>query len=137
MPYHVRPMNVHVAQGSVAERIVLARAGQPAEPEVREPGMPSTPKHDLHYQQGKTIQNLTFTNFYIGGINSWNQSDIHSIDVALAAAMSDARLNNVMMQYFSNQPITSTFKPSQVLPPFSYHKVRLKIWSSNFAHRDS
>jgi len=33
----------------------------------------------------------------------------------LAAAMSDSRLNNVMMQYFNNQPITSTFKASQFL----------------------
>src|SRR5437879_4311834 len=115
MTQHVRPMNVHVAQGSPAERIARARAGlpggQPAEPEAIVPGMPSTPKHDLHYHQGKTIQNLAFTNFYVGGINSWNQSDTHSIDIALAAAMSDQSLNNVMMQYFNNQPITSTFNP--------------------------
>lgn len=120
MTQHVRPMNVHVAQGSLAERIVRARAGlpgdQPAEPEAQMPGMPSTPRHDLHYHQGKTIQNLTFTNFYVGGVNAWNQSDIQSIDLALAAAMSDQSLNNVMMQYFSNQPITSVFKPSQTLP---------------------
>jgi hypothetical protein len=120
MTQYVRPMNVHVAQGSIAERIVRARAGlpggQPAEPEAQVPGMPSTPRHDLHNHLGKTIQNLTFTNFYVGGINSWNQSDIRSIDVALVAAMSDQSLNNVMMQYFNNQPITSTFKPSQILP---------------------
>src|SRR5437763_11800546 len=113
MTQHVRPMNVHVAQGSLAERMIRARAGlpggQPAEPEAQVPGMPSTPRHDLHFHQGKTIQNLTFTNFYVGGINSWSQGDIQSIDIALAAAMSDQSLNNVMMQYFSNQPITSTF----------------------------
>src|SRR6516225_10189921 len=100
MTQYVRPMNVNVAQGSVAERIVRARAGlpgsQPAEPEAQVPAMPSTPKHDLQYHQGKTIQNLTFTNFYVGGTTSWNQGDMQSIDTALAAAMSDQHLNNVM-----------------------------------------
>jgi hypothetical protein len=120
MTQHTRPMNVHVAPGSPAEKIARARAGfpagEPAEPEARAPGMPSTPRHDLHFHQGTTIPHLTYTNFYVGGLNSWDQSDIQSIDRALAAAMSDQELNNVMMQYFSNQPITSIFKPSQVLP---------------------
>ncbi len=116
MTHYVRPMNVHVAKGSVAERIVRARSGLSIEPEVRVPGMPSTPKHDLHYHRGKTIQNLTFTNFYVGDSNSWNPNDLQSIDQALSAAMSDQSLNNVMMQYFNNQPVTSTFKPSQILP---------------------
>ena len=37
------------------------------------------------------------------------QSDVDSINQALAAAMADASLNNVIRQYFSNQPISTTF----------------------------
>lgn len=120
MAQHVRPMNVHVAPGSRAESIARSRAGLPggelSKPEAIVPGMPRTPGHDLHFHQGKTIPNLIFTNFYVGGVNSWSQSEMQSMDTSLAAAMSDQCLNNVMMQYFGNQPISSTFKPSQILP---------------------
>src|SRR5207245_8816598 len=34
----------------------------------------------------------------------------------LAAAISDQRLNNVMLQYFRGANITSTFQPSTILP---------------------
>jgi len=52
----------------------------------------------------------------VGNSGSWNQNDIKSIDSALAAAMSDKNLNNVMVQYFpEHDTITSTFKGSQVL----------------------
>src|SRR5947209_5460818 len=114
-----RPMNVVTAKGSKAEKSYRARAGLPAgaklQPEAIAPGLHPTPKHNLVFHGGKTIQNLTFTNFFVGGPNSWKTSDIQNIDKALAAAMSDKNLNNVMVQYFNNQPITSTFKPSQIL----------------------
>jgi hypothetical protein len=117
---HVHPMNVYVARDSSAEKTVRSRAGLPGgkllEPEVIAPGLRPTPAHDLHFHGGKTIQNLTFTNFYVGGSSAWDSNDIQSIDTALAAAMSDKDLNNVMMQYFHRQPITSTFVASQVLP---------------------
>ena len=64
---------------------------------------------------GKTIADLTFTNLFVGGSSSWQNSDIQNIDTALAAAMSDVDLNNVMMQYFGNRPISTTFMPSQIL----------------------
>jgi len=117
MAQNVRPMNVYVAPKSFAEEIARGRAGIPGiRPEAIAPGIQPSAAHDLQYNGGKTIQNLTFTNFYVGDTGSWNQSDIQSIDNALAAALSDQNLNNVMMQYFQNQAITSTFKPSQVLP---------------------
>jgi|GEM_PF-1698214 len=72
------------------------------------------PEYDLTYQGGKTITQLTFTIFYLGGDTHWQNQDRTSIDGALSAAMSDAHLNNVVQQYF-NQPITSTFRPSTVL----------------------
>jgi len=113
-------MNVYVAPGSTAEKAARVRSGlpvgEPPEPEALAPGLQPTPDQDLHFHGGKTIRNLNFTNFYVGGASSWNPNDIQFIDTALAAAMSDQDLNNVMMQYFHNQPITSTFTPSQVLP---------------------
>src|ERR1700694_3351497 len=120
MPAYAPPMNVFVAHGSFAEKTKRRHAGLPggplSEPEVIASGLHPQPAHDLHFHGGKTIGNLNFTNFYVGGSSSWNPNDIESIDTALAVAMSDQDLNNVMMQYFHNQPISSTFLPSHVLP---------------------
>ena len=107
-----RPMNVYVRRGSKAERAIRTRSGSLV-PEAIAPGVPPSPDHDLKYQGGKTIQNLRFMNFYLGG-DAWNQSDKLNIDKALAEAMSDQNLNNVMSQYFQN-PITSNFDGSQSL----------------------
>jgi hypothetical protein len=119
-PVKSRPMNVVVAKGSQAEKVFAERRGLPggeeAHPEIIVPGIPPRPAHDLRFHGGHTIANLTFTNLYVGAAQSWNQGDMQNIDAALSAAMSDVDLNNVMKQYFGNKPITSTFKPSQILP---------------------
>jgi hypothetical protein len=96
-----RPMNVAVAKGSKAEKAFLAKAALPEEalqPEVIAPGLQPTPKHNLIFHRGKTIQHLTYTNFFIGGQQAWQASDIKNIDRALAAALSDQQLNNVIVQ---------------------------------------
>lgn len=72
-------------------------------------GFNPTPGQDLKYRGGKTIRDLTFINLYIGGQNAWAAQDWQSIDHALAAAMADPQLNNVMVQYFGNQAISSRF----------------------------
>ncbi len=113
-PANFHPWNGVVAPGSPAEIALLRRWG--IEDRAIAKGVRPSPAHDLIYHGGKTIQNLTFTNLYVGGASAWSQNDIQNIDSALAAAMSDVDLNNVMMQYFNNQPITTTFRPSQVLP---------------------
>src|ERR1035441_8404124 len=118
---NVRPMNVHVAPRSSAEKAFRALAGlpgRPAQPEAIAPGIRPSPAHDLLFHGGKIIPNLTFKNFYVGGAQAWQLSDIQSIDQALAAAMSDQNLNNVMVQYFPGK-ITSTALPSEILfgPP--------------------
>ena len=110
-----RPMNIYVRRGSRAEEKYRAFGGVPGlEPEQRVPGIPSTPAHDLLFHGGRTIPDLTFTSFYVGA-DVWQHSDIQNIDRALAAAMGDPSLNNVMAQYFSRPP-TSAFKPSEKLP---------------------
>jgi hypothetical protein len=76
----------------------------------------SNPQFDLvNKENGRTISDLSFFNFYIGNPELWSKQDIISIDSSLAAAMSDKNLNNVMMQYFSGE-ITSTFRGSELLP---------------------
>ena len=110
---HRRPMNVYVRRGSKAEKTFRRHAGSPV-PTAIAPGVPPSPDHDLKYQGGKTIQNLRFTNFYVGG-DAWDAGDIANIDKALTEAMSDQDLNNVMVQYFPG-PITTSFDGSQPLP---------------------
>jgi hypothetical protein len=111
----IRPMNVYVAPQSPAEASIRSAVVMP-EPAVLAPGLPATPEHDLIYNGGRTITDLKFANFYVGDTSSWQASDVQSIDAALAAAMSDQDLNNVMVQYFPSGAITSTFLGSQVLP---------------------
>ena len=114
------PWNVIVAPGSPAEAESLAKAGQPprpdVSPEVIAGGIPRSPQHDLIFNGGKTIPHLTFTNLFVGGQAAWKAADIEQIDTALAAAMNDVRLNNVMAQYFPGQTLSSKFLPSRVLP---------------------
>jgi hypothetical protein len=108
-----RPFNVYVRRGSKAEKAFRRRA-KSAVPTVIAPGLPPSPDHDLKYQGGKTIQDLRFMNFYVGG-DAWDPGDIGNINQALGAAMSDQDLNNVMVQYFAGA-ITTTFDGSQTLP---------------------
>lgn len=76
--------------------------------------MPPTLAHDLIFHGGKTIKDLTYTNFYVGA-DAWDPSDIRNIDRALDAAMSEPTLNNVMAQYFTGVPTTRFVQP-QTLP---------------------
>jgi len=111
----VRPLRVFVGHGTKAEQGFHARKSMPT-PEAIAPGVAPAPAHDLIFHGGHTIADLVFTNFYIGGSGSWKASDIQNVDKALTAAMSDRQLNNVMSQYYPSGKITSTFKPSQILP---------------------
>lgn len=127
-----RPLNVSLAKGSRAERSFRKVAGLPAGlkriPADLASGFSPSPKEDLIFHGGKTIQNLTYTNFYIGGAAAWAGSDRANIDRALSAAMTDPHLDNVIRQYFKNAPITTAFRPSTILsvapkPKFSQGDV--------------
>lgn len=62
-----RPMNIHVEQGSQAERKYRAMAGLPdgdvALADVLAPGFKPTRSHDLIFHKGKTIRTLTLQTF--------------------------------------------------------------------------
>ncbi len=115
---YVRPLRVFVGRGTKAEKGFRSRVSMP-QPEAIAPGVTPSPIHDLIFHNGHTIQDLVYTNFYVGGSAAWKVSDIQNIDRALAAAMSDVDLNNVMSQYYSSGKISTTFRASQVLagPP--------------------
>jgi hypothetical protein len=125
-----RPMRVVVAPGSKAEAFCRKyRTGvHPGPVPVPESesiaaGFTPRPALDMNDFGGRIIRDLVFTNFFVGGAASWATSDISNIDKHLSAAMSDVRLNNVMVQYFRGAgAVSTTFKPSSVLtgaPPKS------------------
>ncbi len=107
-----RPLNVSFRHGSTAEKAFRSQAGIPLREEIA-PGIQPSRPHDLIFHGGKTIKDLDFANFYVGA-DAWPMGEMTDIDRALAAAMSDTNLNNVMVQYFKG-PITSTFKGSTAL----------------------
>ena len=135
-----RPLNVSFRRGSKAAKVYRDRAGLPGaealapETEVLAPGLPPTPSHDLHYHGGRTIANLHFRNYYVGA-DAWPKADMTNIDKALAAAMSDAHLNNVMSQYFPGN-ISSTFDGSKALsgpPPSTVSQTDIEAVVSSLA----
>lgn len=97
----------------------LAVVGADAESYVRRPllidAADSTSNDDLKFRGGKTIRDLKYVNLYISGDTQWAESDVKQIDASLSAAMRDQHLNNVLLQYFENQPISSTPLPSHPL----------------------
>jgi hypothetical protein len=82
---------------------------------ARAAGFPPEPRLNLRNFGGRTIEHLTFTNVYLGGTHAWDAADVRNIDWALAAAMSDRHLNNVLAQYWVDGAPTTAFKPSRFL----------------------
>src|SRR4051794_33254667 len=78
-------------------------------------GFPADPSLNMKRYPGRTIEDLTFTNVYVGGSAAWRLDDIAQIDWALPAAMEDTQLNNVLAQYFPDGTPTADFKPSRIL----------------------
>jgi hypothetical protein len=82
---------------------------------ARVAGFPADPTLNLERFTGRTIEQLTFTNVYLGGAAAWRSDDIQQLDWALPAAMQDSQLNNVLAQYFPDGKPTTAFKPSRIL----------------------
>ncbi len=97
-------MRIATAQASKAEARARERSG--IIPAALAPGLHATKAHDLIFHGGRTIQALSFFNYFVGGQASWAPADVTNINAALGAAMSDRNLNNVIQQYFHG-PVTS------------------------------
>ncbi|MFB9327713.1 hypothetical protein ACFFSY_17435 [Paenibacillus aurantiacus] len=78
-------------------------------------GRHPTPEQDLVFHGGKTIPHLSYLNFYVGGEKAWEKEEIQNIDNSLEAAMKDEHLNNVMVQYFQDGNISTTFIGSTIV----------------------
>jgi hypothetical protein len=95
------PLNVVLLPGSEA-----AAAYQSA---VLAPGFGPQPGLDLRFFGGKTLPHLRYTLVYVGG---WAVDARTQLDRALAGAMRDRGLNNVLAQYFPKTEVTTTFAGS-------------------------
>ncbi len=69
------------------------------------PGFATNTTLNLVYRGGRTLDDLQFTNVYLG---NWSSTDVSSIDAALGGALADSALNRVIQQYFQS-PVTSKF----------------------------
>ena len=102
--YTPQPMRIQVRPGSRAEDLyyrnsALPQGGWP-KPAVIAPGISPKPLDDLIFHGGKLVPQMEFQNVFLGGQASWQLSDIDFINTSITLAMQDAKLNNVIKQYF-------------------------------------
>ena len=94
---------------------VVLRPGSEAEASYRSavlaPGFGPEPGLDLRFFGGKTLAHLRYSIVYLGG---WQADERSELDHALAAAMRDRGLNNVLAQYFPGTDVRTTFAGSKV-----------------------
>jgi hypothetical protein len=102
----IRPMNVVVAPGSPAEATYRRR--REAHAAAIEPGFPPLAQLDMHNFEGKSMQDMSYVNHFVGELTAWDAADIQRIEAALAGAMTDTNLNNMLAQYFNGVPPTAT-----------------------------
>lgn len=81
------------------------------------------PNEDLIYRGGRIIHDLSYVNLYVSGDTEWSAADVERIDRSLSAAMRDRNLNNVLLQYYENQSISSTALPSHPLTGYTPRTV--------------
>ena len=112
------PMRVQARQGSEAERVYFAGSALPQVwpmPKAIAPGISPSVMDDLIYHGGKVVPQMEFQNIYLGGEDAWKASDIASIDSAIELAMTDRRLNNVMVRYFPGTKMTCDMRASFIV----------------------
>jgi hypothetical protein len=110
-------MATRIATASQFSRIVVHPRSEAGElyRRARTAGFPEEKQVNLRFFGGRTIEHLTYTNVYVGGEAAWDPDDVAQIDAALAAAMTDPHLNNVIAQYYADEHPKTTFVPSRFL----------------------
>jgi Dyp-type peroxidase family len=107
-------LNVVVRRGSeAAERVYASTPSygeKPVEGDALAPGLSPSPAQDLVFHGGRTLARMSYANIYVGGQTAWKGSDAANIDAALAKAMTDVQLNNVLRQYFPGKSVESQFR---------------------------
>ena len=112
------PMRVQARQGSEAERLYFAGSALPQVlpmPKAIAPGISPSVMDDLIYRGGKVVPQMEFQNIYLGGEGAWKARDIASIDSAIELAMTDRRLNNVMVGYFPGTGMSCDMRASFIV----------------------
>lgn len=112
VPYLDRPAQIPVNGGAKSRKLTMNSSATTPQVGALSNGLPPSPQEDLRYRGGRTIRELTWVNIYVGGQAAWEPQDWRNIDKALAVSMNDEQLNNVIRQYFNNQPLKNTFKGS-------------------------
>ncbi len=116
---HPYTMRIQARPGSLAEKLYYQGSSLPGvhwpNPKEIAPGISPSPLDDLIFHGGKTVPQMGFRNIYLGSARDWSESDIQLIDAAIARAMLDRRLNNVMVQYFPGKVLSCDVLASSVL----------------------
>lgn len=107
--YPMRPMRVQVMPGSAADRYYSALRGATAKKRK------SAASSDLIFRGGKTVAQMQYKNFYLGGAASWGETDVQLIEKAILTAMTHKPLNNVMAQYFPGRKMSCDMLAAQIL----------------------
>jgi hypothetical protein len=93
---------------------VVLRPGSEAEAAYRSavlaPGFRPEPGLDMRFFGGKTLPHLSWANVYLG---AWDAAERAELDKAVAGAMTDQGLNDVLAQYFPGAEVTATFAGAQ------------------------
>lgn len=88
-------------------------------------GFAPRPDLNLSFHGGRTIPTLSYFSFFLGGTAAWADSDVSNINSALANAMTDPDLNNVLQQYFPDDGVSATPLGARILtgaPPHAVNK---------------
>jgi hypothetical protein len=115
----IKPMRIQARQGSPAEKRYYGKSALPGGawpmPKAIAPGVSPAPLEDLIFHGGHLVPQMEFQNVFLGSETDWPAGNIESIDRAIAIAMRDRRLNNVMVQYFHDATLSCDPRPSFVL----------------------
>jgi hypothetical protein len=95
----------------------IVMAGKGPSMARRDRTFPPQPREDLVFRGGRTLPQMSYKTFYVGA--DWatgaQASSRTNLDAALAAAMTDPALNEIVGQYFGGSKITTLPLPSTVL----------------------